>query len=98
MADIVGRRFGKTNKWPFAPNKSVAGSAAFIVAATLTSTVLSAWMSYTGCLTLPMPMAELVQRIFIISFLSAGVELLPFVDDNWTVPLSAAIMSSLLLY
>lgn len=98
MADIVGRRFGKSNKWPFAPDKSVAGSAAFVVAATLTSTALSAWMSYTGCLTLPMPMMELVQRLLIISLASAGVELLPFVDDNWTVPLCAAIMSSLLLY
>lgn len=98
MADIVGRRFGKKNKWPFAPTKSVAGSAAFVVAATLTSTALAAWMSYTGCLTLPLPMPELVPRIFAISLLSAGVELLPFADDNWTVPLSAAILSSVFLY
>jgi len=98
MADIVGRRFGKNNKWPFAPNKSVAGSAAFVVAATLTSTALAAWMSYTGCLTLPLPMVELIPRIALISFFSAGVELLPFVDDNWTVPLSAAVLSILILY
>lgn len=98
MADIVGRRFGKNNKWPFSKDKSVAGSIAFVIASALTSTALAAWMSYTGCLELPLPMAELVPRIVAVSFLSAGVELLPFVDDNWTVPLSAAILSQLLLY
>lgn len=76
----------------------MAGSAAFVVASTLTSTALAAWMSYTGCLTLPMSMTELVPRIFTISVLSAAVELVPGTDDNWTVPLGAAIFSILLLY
>jgi len=30
LADIVGRRFGKV-KWPFSRNKSLVGSAAFVV-------------------------------------------------------------------
>ena len=98
MADIVGRRFGKSNKWPFSKTKSVAGSTAFVVASTLTSTMLAIWMSYTGCLTLPMSMPELIPRIAAISLVSAGIELLPFADDNWTVPLSAALLSGILLY
>lgn len=98
MADLVGRRLGKNNKWPFAKDKSMAGSAAFVVASTLTSTALAAWMSYSGCLTLPMSMTELVPRIFTISVLSAAVELVPGTDDNWTVPLAAAVLSILLLY
>jgi dolichol kinase len=98
MADLVGRRLGRKNKWPFAKDKSVAGSAAFVVAATLTSTALAAWMSYTGCLTLPMSMTELVPRLFAISALSAAVELVPGIDDNWTVPLAAAVLSIMFLY
>jgi farnesol kinase len=98
MADIVGRRFGKSNKWPFSRNKSVAGSLAFAAASTLTSIGLMAWMSYTGCLTLPLPLSELVPGIAAISVACAGVELLPIGDDNWTVPLSAAILSLVFLH
>jgi dolichol kinase len=98
LADIFGRRFGKNNKWPFSRHKSVAGSIAFAVASTLASTGLAAWMSYTGCLSLPMPMSELVPRIAAISVACAGVELLPIGDDNWTVPLSATILSLVFLY
>lgn len=98
MADIVGRRLGKGNKWPFSEDKSIAGSVAFVIASTVTSTALAAWMSYTGCLTLPLPMPELVPRIAAISLWSAGVELLPYADDNWTVPLAAAVLSLVLLY
>jgi dolichol kinase len=71
---------------------------AFVVAATLTSTGLVAWMNYTGCLSLPLPLSELFPRIAAISVACAGVELLPIGDDNWTVPLSAAILSLIFLY
>jgi farnesol kinase len=98
LADIVGRRFGKSNKWPFSRNKSVAGSLAFAAASTLTSIGLVAWMSYTGCLTLPLPLSELVPGIAAISVACAGVELIPIGDDNWTVPLSAAILSLVFLH
>ena len=97
MADIVGRRLGKNNKWPFSENKSIVGSAAFVLASTLTSITLVAWMSYTGCLTLLLPMSELAPRIAVISLACAGVELVPIGDDNWTVPLSAAVLSVLFL-
>jgi dolichol kinase len=98
LADIIGRRFGKNNKWPFSRSKSVAGSTAFVVASTLACTGLVAWMSYTGCLSLPLPLSELFPRIAAISVACAGVELLPIGDDNWTVPLSAAVLSVILFY
>ena len=98
VADLIGRRFGKNNKWPFSANKSVAGSLAFAIASTLSSVGLAAWMSYTGCLTLPLPMSELAPRIAAISVACAGVELFPYADDNWTVPLSAAVLSAIFLH
>ena len=95
MADLVGRRFGKTNKWSFSPDKSVAGSAAFVLAGTLCATGLATWLSATGCLASPGSLAELVTRIAGITTVCAMVELLPFGDDNWTVPISAAILSTI---
>ena len=93
MADLVGRRFGRNNTWFFAPEKSIVGTTAFVVAATLCSVGLAAWLSFTGCLELPLAMSELIPRIAGISLACAVVELLPVGDDNWTVPLSAALLS-----
>ena len=44
---FTGRRFG-TVKWPFAPNKSIAGSVGFVVAGFAVSVGLLALMNYTG--------------------------------------------------
>lgn len=59
LADIVGRRFGKTGKWPafFAKgggvqSKSYAGSAAFAAGGFLGSLGLAAWFAKFGCLNL----------------------------------------------
>lgn len=98
MADLIGRRLGKTNKWFFSPDKSVAGSAAFVLAGTLCATALATWLSATGCLVLAGgagALAELVTRIAGITTVCAMIELLPFGDDNWTVPISAAILSTI---
>eukprot|EP00586_Coscinodiscus_wailesii_P021323 CAMPEP_0172506290 /NCGR_PEP_ID=MMETSP1066-20121228/193646_1 /TAXON_ID=671091 /ORGANISM="Coscinodiscus wailesii, Strain CCMP2513" /LENGTH=347 /DNA_ID=CAMNT_0013283259 /DNA_START=38 /DNA_END=1078 /DNA_ORIENTATION=- len=43
MADLIGRRFGANNKWSFSPDKSVAGTVAFIIASTITSIGLALW-------------------------------------------------------
>jgi len=99
LADIFGRRFGKNNKWPFSESKSIAGSAAFVIAATLCSFGLSAWLIHTGTIATSMAVGwDMAQRIFFISFVSAAVELLPIGDDNWSVPIAAAVLSSILLY
>mmetsp|Transcript_22995 Transcript_22995/g.42187 ORF Transcript_22995/g.42187 Transcript_22995/m.42187 type:complete len:92 (+) Transcript_22995:207-482(+) len=39
----------------------------------------------------------LVGRLFAIAVICAGVELIPVGDDNWTVPLSAALLTAFLL-
>lgn len=98
MADIVGRRFGKT-KWPTAiepsGKKSVEGTAAFAGFAFVASLLMVAVYNLAGLTALPL--AVVAPRIALISLAAALVELLPLGDDNLTVPSTAAIMSVLLL-
>jgi dolichol kinase len=98
MADLVGRRFGANNQWPNS-NKSVAGTVAFWVSSTLVATGLLAWFQYTGCLILPFGLAQVASAVAGITLVSAILELLPWLgDDNYTVPLSAAVLTVLLLH
>jgi phytol kinase len=98
MADIVGRRYGANNKWP-GTNKSVAGTAAFWLSSAVTATGLLAWMQYTGCLTLPFGMTEVAVTVAGITLVSALLEVAPwFGDDNYSVTLSAAVLSVLFLH
>jgi CDP-diglyceride synthetase len=96
IADLVGRRFGTNNKWP-GSNKSVAGTLGFVVAAAVTSLGLLLWLNFWGSLALPCSGWELVERVATISVVSAFLELVPVGDDNYTVPLAAALLSALLL-
>jgi phytol kinase len=100
MADLCGRRFGASNPWPFAKNKSVAGSLAFVLASTLTATGLLVWMQYTGCLALPaFSVVDIAVTMAEISWVAAVFELIPWLgDDNYTVPISAAIASLVLFH
>jgi dolichol kinase len=98
MADIVGRRLGSNNKWFFSPNKSIAGSLAFWASGTAVSIGISTWLSSVGVLTLPIPMSELAPQIAFITAACALIELLPIGDDNWTVPLSAALLTSIFVH
>jgi phytol kinase len=97
MADLVGRKWGRNNKWWFSEDKSIAGSTAFAVSSSLTSFGLVNWLSATGCLETSLGTTDLAIRIIAISVICAMVELLPIGDDNYTVPLSAAALASLLL-
>uniref|UniRef100_A0A7S1ZXN8 phytol kinase n=1 Tax=Ditylum brightwellii TaxID=49249 RepID=A0A7S1ZXN8_9STRA len=97
LADLIGRRYGSTNKWSFAPSKSKAGTLAFFVASTVCSILLASWLSYTNVLTLPFSsFPVLAITIAFISAVCAIVEILPLGDDNWTVPACAAVLSFLL--
>ena len=91
LADLIGRRFGKGNKWSFSKSKSIAGSLAFVLGATTCSSLLAWWFGYTGTIVLPFALAEVIRRITCISALCAIVELIPVVDDNWSVPFTAAL-------
>lgn len=97
LADLVGRRYGKDNKWFFSKDKSIAGSLAFFVGASSCSIALAWWFAYTGTLVPSMEFADIAVRIIFISAISAIVELIPLVDDNWSVPLTAAILAAALL-
>lgn len=97
MADIFGRRFGKNNKWFFSERKSIAGTLAFIIAASVSTTLLALWFQFTGIVLTDLSLFDLIQKIALISTLSAAVELLPFFDDNWSVPITAAFLASFLL-
>ena len=101
-ADLVGRRWGKHNKWPHYPDKSMAGSLAFLVAGSVTATALLAWLQYAGCLVLPFAMPQVAWTVVTIAFVSAAIEVVPAswlwgIDDNYSVPLTAALLSYLWL-
>jgi phytol kinase len=98
LADMMGRRFGTSNTWP-GLNKSVAGSLAFWVGSTVASVGLLIWMQTWGILALPagLTMMDIWLRVACICFVSAALELVPIVDDNYTVPISAALGAALLL-
>ena len=97
LADLIGRRFGENNKWFFNKDKSIAGSVAFFIGASSCSIAIAWWFAYTGTLVPTMEFADVAVRIVIISAISAIVELIPIVDDNWSVPLTAAILAAALL-
>ena len=102
VADLIGRRFGKSNPWPVwvtgsENRKSVVGTLAFWVASVGTAFGLLMWFQATGCLALSVDAAELLARVAVICGVSAILELIPIANDNYTVPLSAALMSILLL-
>ena len=97
LADLVGRRYGASNKWP-GTDKSVAGSLAFWVGATVCSLFLLGWMEYcnmgmqVGLLTdNPTPV---VLGVAGITAAAAILELIPFGDDNWTVPVGTAMLTT----
>ncbi|KAL7502029.1 hypothetical protein ACHAWX_000438 [Stephanocyclus meneghinianus] len=98
LADLLGRRFGATNKWPFQQKKSVAGSVAFIVGSVLGSFGLLRWLVWTGTMDpLPFDSFDLLGRLLVIAVVCAGVELVPVIDDNYSVPISAGVLSAFLL-
>ena len=99
LADLVGRRLGSTNKWPFNTSKSMAGSAAFVVGSFLGSFGLISWLVGMGVMDpLGFSTLGLMGRLSVISVVCAGIELLPVVDDNWSVPISAAALAVYLLH
>lgn len=94
LADLVGRRYGKNNKWWFNPDKSIAGTAAFWVGATVCAMALLSLSSVQLSSSLVPESPELV--LAGIMLVTSLLEILPGkFDDNWVVPLSAAVMASI---
>lgn len=94
LADIVGKRFGKT-RLPWSKNKTWAGSLGMFVGGWLFS-VLVIWVyllsgAFTGSL------QDYLLPITVISLVATAVESLPLNDlDNLTVPAVAVILGHLL--
>lgn len=97
MADLVGRRWGRQNKWWFSEDKSVAGTVAFAISSALTSYGLVQLFMATGFYDSPLAPLSLLLRISGISVACSMIELLPIGDDNYNVPISAAILAAVLL-
>lgn len=98
LADLIGRRFGSSNKWLFNKSKSMAGSAAFVAGSFVGSYGLILWLTSMGAMDpLSLDTVGLLGRLLVIAVFCAGVELIPVGDDNWSVPSSAALLSAFLL-
>ena len=90
IADLVGRRFN-SNKLPYSPDKTVAGS----VSVFLGGWLLSAFVLgiYVGAGIFTKLFGSYVLPLTIVAFVSMLVESLPFKDiDNITVTMTAAIL------
>lgn len=97
MADLIGRKFGRNNKWWFSEDKSIAGTVAFAAASAISSFGVVQLFMTTGYIQSALLPVELFARVSIISVICSLIELLPFGDDNYNVPISAAILAGLLL-
>lgn len=95
MADIVGRRYGRDNKWFFSQKKSYAGSAGFVVSAFSVTCAVMALFHATGFLSVDV--AVQWPTVLLISVLCAIVEVLPLGEDNISVPLAGAVLAAALL-
>ncbi|KAL1522469.1 hypothetical protein AB1Y20_017457 [Prymnesium parvum] len=103
VADIVGRRLGKT-KWGFVENKTVEGSVAFVLGAWGASLGMLGGCHYLGYTSFTVQTAAL--PMLLISLACSCVELFSaplqakigaLADDNLTVPLVGAVLTVLLL-
>jgi len=97
LADLVGRRLGRNNKWFFNDSKSVAGSIAFTVGSYLCVTGLTSWLVLNDALAIPSLQGLLWEKFLLISIICAFVELIPYGDDNYSVPVCAAILGFTIL-
>lgn len=90
LATIVGRRFGaSTGSWPWNPDKSYAGSAAFFAFASAAGVGLALWTMPALPVTVPawFPWVAPVAAAFVAML----AETMPVrMDDNITVPAAAA--------
>jgi len=85
VATLAGRAIGGA-RWPWNPDKTVAGTVAFVLAATAAGTALALWCRPVA--TVPWAFALLVVPVAALA--AAMVETIPIrLDDNLSVALSA---------
>jgi len=85
IATLAGRAIGGP-RWPWNPDKTVAGTIAFVVAATIAGTWLASWCRPVASV----PMLYAFFAVPIAAVTAAFVETIPIrLDDNLSVALSA---------
>jgi phytol kinase len=90
IADLVGRRFN-SNKLPYSPSKTVAGSISVFFGGWLLSAFIL--VIYVGVGVFATPFATYLLPLTIIALVSMLIESLPFKDiDNITVTMAAAML------
>lgn len=98
LADIIGRKWGKSNPLPWNQSKSWAGSAAMFGGGLVMALMLIQYFSYFGYIDLDL--FPTIAAVALISFVAAVIESLPInqiLDDNLSVPGVAALMGVALL-
>jgi phytol kinase len=92
LADLVGRRWGKT-KLPINRTKSWAGSAAFLLAGFAFACVFVALFNQWGVLEAKWSLTEVVWKTAVIAAAATVVEALPLRDiDNLTTTATAVVL------
>jgi phytol kinase len=99
-ADIFGRWLGKDNQWPMLEGKSVAGTVAFAASAALCSVGLLYWNligpsilpGASGILEPTLSDLSWIGPVTGVALVTAFAELLPGVDDNYTVPTVSGLL------
>jgi phytol kinase len=92
LADVIGRRFGKT-KLPFSPEKSVAGSLAMFGGSFVLGFGMLVLFNALGNFQPPLAMGRTAGAVAAVSLAATAVETLPFREvDNITVTLVSVIV------
>ena len=81
FADIIGRKYG-VHKWFFNDKKSIEGTLGFLISSFLGSLLFFKIFSFFG-----INYHTSVRKLFLISLYSSFIELIPFIDDNISIPL-----------
>ncbi|CAL8469593.1 g9134 [Coccomyxa elongata] len=96
LADIVGRRMGCSNRLPYSPNKSAAGSAACFLGGSLAAMACLLYLQSWETLQPDLAFQSIAPGSLLTAGVAAAVESLPLAEvDNWTVPLAAALTARL---
>ncbi|BDA44669.1 probable phytol kinase 1, chloroplastic [Coccomyxa sp. Obi] len=96
LADIVGRRLGASNRLPYSPNKSAAGSTACFFGGGLAAMACVLYLQSWGVLEQDLEFWRIALGSLLTAGVAAAVESLPLAEvDNWTVPVAAALIARL---
>lgn len=98
MAELAGRRFGKSCpwNWGWTGDKSVAGSAAFAVSAFVASCLAVFWFNHFNVCGLQLGTVSTISSLLMISIACAAIELAPLSivgDDNVAISVTAVVLS-----